>query len=307
MFSQRIICVNQLYSGLVVQKICPGIVVFFHGQIESGPLQDTAKHSVGGKTFERYGEIVERHLIPALGKHPLAKLHATHIQAYYSKARISGRLNGKGGLSEKTLAQYHRILRESLQDALRLQLINKNPADSVIAPKPKHREMNTLNTEQIAQLLEIVKEKNQCIPILLALHTGMRRGEVFGLRWKDVDLDKGTLSVRQSAEVTRSGGIQFKKPKTQKSRRMISLMPSTVEELRKLKTRQKEERISAGPAYKDSSLVCRKEDGSPMNPDVFSKSFAMMIKKTDLPRFDSTICDIPMRHSCSTSMNIRRL
>ncbi|TDA67997.1 MAG: hypothetical protein D9V47_09115 [Clostridia bacterium] len=112
-------------------------------------LEAYAKTNVAPKTFERYVQIVRNDLVPALGHHPLAKLQPLHIQAYYSEALQHGRKDGKGGLSARTVVQYHRILRESMQQAVKWQLLARNPADAVQPPRPARYDMRVLDAEEV--------------------------------------------------------------------------------------------------------------------------------------------------------------
>lgn len=263
-------------------------------------LKDYAKHNVSGRTYVRYEEIVEKHLIPAFGRNVLSELRPAQISTYYSEALFSGRLDGKGGLSAKTVRQHHAVLRKALKQAVQWQMINRNAAAAVSAPKPKQREMTVLNDAQMAELLQAVQGTKHYIPILLAVTTGMRRGEIFGLRWQDVDLDRGTLCVRQSAEVV-NGNVSFKEPKTQKGRRVIDLLPLSLEALRSHKKAQAELRMQLGVAYHNYGLVCCREDGNPVNADTFTKAFGQIIKKTGLPR-----CRFhDLRHSHATSLLVQ--
>jgi integrase len=246
-------------------------------------LRDYAEPRVAAKTFERYEEIIERHLVPALGHHRLDKLQPLHIQAYYSSALRGGRLDGKGGLSAQTVLHHHRLLRQALHQAVRWQLLMRNPADAVEPPRPRRREMQALDDDQVARLLEAAKMTNNYIPVLIAVTTGLRRGEVLALRWQDVDLDKGTLAVRQTLQQTKAG-LAFKEPKSQKSRRVVALPPILVEELRKHRTAQGKQRLTLGPAYQDHDLVCPQDDGAPRSPNALSCAFRDLVSRVEVPR-----------------------
>jgi integrase len=197
---------------------------------------ETKREEVSPKTHERYGEIVNNFLIPALGALPLAKLAPSHIDKAYSEWAISGRRDSKaGGLSPLTRRYIHVVLKSALARAVEQQLLARNPADIFTKrlPKVERKEMVTLSPEQAAQLLESIKHTGTYWPVLLALATGMRRGEVLALRWKNVDLDRGILSVVQSLEQTKNG-LRFKDTKTSRVR-AITLPAYAVEELRRLK------------------------------------------------------------------------
>jgi len=250
---------------------------------------------VAPTTFHRYEIIVERHLIPALGKHQLQKLHPAHIQAYYRDALENGRRDGKGGLSKRTVLHHHRVLHEALEHAVQLQMLARNPADAVKPPRPERKEMRVLDKDEIERLLETARRSRYYIPILLAIATGMRRGEILALRWEDVDLEGGRISVRQTLVKT-GDGLQFTDPKTDRSRRVIRIGPLVVQALRRHRAQQAQEKLRLGPAYQDRGLVCAQANGKPYDPAEFSKAFTSLAKRAGFP--DLRFHDL--RHSHAT-------
>ncbi len=236
------------------------------------------------KTHERYEEIVRLGLAPHLGTIKLSKLRPIDIQGLYADALKSGRLHRTGGLSARSVLHYHRILSQALKQAVKWQLLPRNPADAVEPPRPEQKEMVALDENQTAILIEKVNGTALYIPVFLAVTTGMRRGEVLGLRWCDVDLDRGTLSVTQTLEKTREGGLHFKQPKTRKSRRTISLPSITVDALRKHRAEQMELYLSLGSGWDDGGLVCTKAAGEPVNPNTLTSGFASRVRDMDIPR-----------------------
>ena len=247
-------------------------------------IEDYARVKVGAKTLERYAEIVDAHLAPALGQHSLAKLQPLHIQAYYSHALQRGRRDGRGGLSAQTVLHHHRVLREALHQALRWQLLARNPADAVEPPHPQRREMHAFDQAEVAGLLEAARGTRLGLPVLLAVTTGLRRGELLGLRWQDVDLDASKLAVRQSLEQTKAG-LGFKQPKTQKGRRVVTLPPIAVEALRRHKAEQAKERLLLGPGYQDHGLVLARADGRPLDPAETTRAFARLVRQAGVRAF----------------------
>jgi integrase len=158
-------------------------------------LKDYAEPNVSAKTYSRYEEICNKHLIPALGRIELQKLKPFHIQEYYNEALKSGLLNGKGGLSAQTVKHHHRVLSESMKKAVRWQLINHNPCDAVDAPKPEKKEMRALDEKESAVLLDAAQGTRLYYPELITITTGLRCGELIGLKWADVNFASGSLSV----------------------------------------------------------------------------------------------------------------
>lgn len=261
-------------------------------------LSDYAETNVAAKTFERYAEIIRVHLTPALGHHRLTKLQPLHIQAYYALALQSGRKDGKGGLSAQTVIHHHRVLKDALHQAARWRLLVHNPSDAVEPPRREDREMQVLDDKQIGTLLKRSVGKSIYIPIMLAVTTGMRRGEILGLRWSDLDLNAGTLAVCQSLEHTKSGGLKFKQPKTRRSRRVVALPDFAVEALRKHRAAQGRLRLQAGAEYQDNDLVCARWDGTPRIPGAVTRAFAKILTDLGLPkvRFHD------LRHSHATQL-----
>src|SRR5665647_2999815 len=173
-----------------------------------------------------------------------------------------------------------RVLREALKQAVRWQMLAVNPADAVKPPRAGHKEMQVLDQTGTAQLLRSLQGTRFHLAAQLAVGTGMRRGELPGLRWQDIDLKTGKLAVRQNQQQT-SRGLLFKSPKTAKGQRSISLMPSTVTALRRYKRWQAEMRVEMGPAYQAQDLVLCKDDGSPWTPHCFSAQWHKALCATE--------------------------
>ena len=244
-------------------------------------LKDYAKTNVTAKTFERYAEIARLHLVPNLGHYALSKLHPLHIVAYYTSALQTGRRDGRGGLSAQTVTHHHRVLHGALQQAVKWQLLARNPADAVEPPRSQRKEMCALDEPETARLLNAAKGTRLYMPILLAVTTGMRRGEILGLRWQDLDLTTSMLSVRQSLEQTKAR-VAFKQPKTVKGRRVIALPQITVEALHEHKKEQAKQRLLLGPDYRDHGLVLANVDGTPWAPNSFTSSYRSLVARLGL-------------------------
>lgn len=177
----------------------------------------------------------------------------------------------------------HGVLHKALDQAIKWQMLSRNPTDAAIPPKPKNSEMAALDENQVASLLEAFKDTRLYLPVLIAATTGMRRGEVLALKWQNVDLKNSSLSVRSSLEQTK-GNLRFKEPKTKKSKRTVILPAFTLETLRAHRKTQAETRLKLGRDYHDNDLVCPRADGTPWPPDSLSTLFAARIKKAPVPR-----------------------
>jgi integrase len=247
-------------------------------------LQDCAVLNIQPKTHERYAEIIRTHLVPQIGQVQLSKLRPEHIQKYYADALRAGRRDGKGGLSPSTVLYHHRVLRCALQQAVSWRLLPRNPADEVTPPRASESEMRALSEEEANMLLEVAKESPHYTAIVLAITTGLRRGELAGLRWQDIDLTRRHLTVHQAVEVTKAGGFRFKEPKTAGSRRTILLPAMAVEALKHHRAEQAQQRLMFGPGYQDHGLVLAGPDGTPCNPMALTKCLKPLLKKAGLPR-----------------------
>jgi integrase len=248
---------------------------------------DAVRAEVAPKTHERYGEIVAHFLAPALGNLQLTKLAPVHIQDAYSALATGGRRDGKeGGLSPRTRRHIHRILSASLTRAVEQQLIGRNPCDVFRKrlPKVERREMLTLTSEQSARLLEAVHHSHVYWPVLIALATGARRGEVLAIRWRNVDLEHGTLRIVESLEQTKTG-LRFKSPKSDRPR-AIMLPGFAIEELRRLKREQAERLLALRVRQTAETLLCCRADGEPLQPQSLTHEFPRFLARLgpDFPR-----------------------
>lgn len=218
-----------------------------------------------------------------------------------------GRRDGKpGGLSPQTRRHIHRILRTALARAVEQQLIVRNPADVFKKglPKVERRELITLTADQSAWLLEALGHSRVYWPVLLALSTGMRRGEILAVRWKNVDLELGTLRVVESLEQTKTS-IRFKAPKSRRHR-AITLPSYAVGELRRLKREQAEALLALGVRQTSNTLLCCRADGEPHQPLSLTYEFARFMGRRIYPAFASTIFATATPHSFSPAACIQR-
>jgi integrase len=262
---------------------------------------NAVREELSPKSHERYSEDVDNFLIPELGALRVDKLAPAHIQTAYAKWASGGRRDGKaGGLSPLTRRHIHRVLRAALARAVEQQIIARNPADvfKKRLPKVERKTMQTLTPEQSAALLGGVKHTRVYWPALLALSTGMRRGEILALRWKNADLDRGLILVVESLEHTKALGLRRKETKTGKAR-SITLPAFAVEELRRLKRQQAEELLRLGVRQTGETLVCGRSDGEPQQPRSLTHEFTRLVRRMkDLPR----VRFHDLRHSHATQL-----
>jgi integrase len=178
------------------------------------------------KTLERYRELAAKQIIPHLGTIALQALRPAQIEVWHSTLIRAGGANG-GPLSPRTVGHAHRLLHSVLEHAARLEVIGRNVASIVSPPKVGRGEIEILTAEQINAVLARLADHSLLPIVSMALGTGMRRGELCGLAWGAVELDKAMVRVERSLEETRAG-LRFKQPKTASGRRTISLVPSCI-------------------------------------------------------------------------------
>ena len=246
----------------------------------------TIETSLRPSTFDSYTRQLKLHVIPYLGNVQLQQLSVDHLDRLYAELIKHGREDGKGGLSPKTIHYLHTTVHKALHDAVRKQLLTRNVADAADPPKTPRggdRGMQTWSPEQLRIFLAALRGHRLEAGYLLAATTGMRRGEVLGLRWRDIDFKQARLAVSQTL-----GQVNYKvifgAPKTVRSRRTISLDPATLAALSDHRARQRGEQAALGRAYNDQDLVFAKVDGSPTHPDYFSQCFDRTVAKLPVPR-----------------------
>ena len=237
-------------------------------------------------TFLSYRGHVERHLVPALGRLPLQQLTGAQINAFYAKLMSQGGDDGKRKISPSTVRRIHATLHRALKDAVRWNQIPRSPAEAADPPRAAcgaDHEMKVWSLKELKTFLAQERE-SRLYPLWLTLATtGMRRGEVLGLRWQDLDLEAQSVSIRQTRVMA---GYQplLSTPKTRRGKRLVALDPATVAALKETRRGQKEEGLAAGSLWKESGFVFTREDGQPYHPERVSTLFVQAVKKAGLPR-----------------------
>jgi integrase len=251
------------------------------------------------KTYADYELVIRRYVVPYIGNVALDKLRPTHIVALHSKLREAPRADGREGhLSGTTQKHAHRVLHTALECAVKWQLISRNPASSVDAPRAAHREMQAFNLEQAQAFLAAtvaIGTKWQTFYTTF-LTTGLRIGELVGLRWQDVDLDALVLSVRQNIQFINGMGFVVGSPKTVGSRRPVALGADVVSLLRRHRAEQHEMIVRLGTAFENRGLVFPSERGTPLTESTIHKTFTVICETAGVPR----IRPYDLRHSCAT-------
>lgn len=229
------------------------------------------KPTVRTKTYERYKCSIYNHIIPYIGTIPIDKLTAEDVQNMMNNMMDTG---GKkhDGLSPRTINAARRTLKSALAKACHLRKIDFNPVDATKAAKTEKAEIHILSHSLAKKLLEVSKEHDQTahMAILLALSTGMRLGEIFGLLWENIDFDTNLLYVKQSLVSSNHGSRLESSPKTKAGYRQIELPKLCLKELKAHRAWQDEQKSIWLNKYKDKGLVISNPDGGYKDPNYFS-------------------------------------
>ena len=248
-------------------------------------------------TWATYQTHFDAYVIPRIGEVELQRLTPAMLGTLYRKLQEEGRCRPPfGGLELSTIKHTHAALHRALKDAVRWGYVVRNVADLVDSPKPKHTEMKYWTPDQLRTFLRTVRDDRLSGMWVLFATTGMRRGEVAGLRWVDVELEGGRLWVRL-ARVAVDRVVVLSEPKTDRGRRRVSLDKVTVAALVGWKQRQAAEREFVGARYVESGFVFTMPDGSAISPHLLTDWFEAWCKKAELPRI--RLHD--MRHSYATA------
>ena len=254
-------------------------------------LSDAVRGTVRESTYSRDKYLVTNHVKPSIGRVKLKNLNARLLQSLYRERLDSG-------LSASTVQKIHHVLHKALTQAMRWDLIPRSPADSVKAPTPTPKEMHPLSANEARLLLEAAQGDKLEALYVLAIHTGMRRGELLALKWADVDLDLATVRVRRTLTRGEDGRGYVVGAATKSGKgRHVRLTPRAVETLKRHRARQAKEQRKIGGLYRDQNLLFAGEGGNPINPsNLRNRSFKPLLERAGLPRI--TFHDL--RHTCAS-------
>jgi integrase len=259
------------------------------GEYLSRWLEDSVKDTVRNTTYARYEQISRTHIVPMLGSVKLKTLSPTHVRSLY-KEKLSS-------LSPRTVQYIHVTLHKALKQAVIDGLIPRNATEAVKPPQVRRKEIRPLTPEQVKVLLDAASGDRLEALYTLAVHTGLRQGELLGLKWEDVDLESGSLHVKRTLTTAR-GGPRLAAPKTKGSRRRVSLTKGAVDALRAHLARQREEIDRAGPLWQENGLVFASVTSRPLDRhDLTTRQFKPLFERAGLPR-KTRFHDL--RHTCAT-------
>jgi integrase len=239
-------------------------------------LNTYASTNVTLRTLQGYRGYIERYLDSTIGPVALQNLTPRHIQGVYADML-------ERGLSNTTVVQLHRIVREALSHGVKWGILTRNPADATSPPSIQRKQVKMWDIDTIRRFLALVHGTRFGDLYRVAVFTGLRRSELCGLHWDDVDLMGGKLSVVNTLQRIKGHGLVEGQPKTQKSRRSIALSPQVIDVLHSIRGRQIEQRVEAGPLWQNNGYVFTELDGRPIIPDRVTQDFARIIRNSGLP------------------------
>ncbi|MEU3449354.1 tyrosine-type recombinase/integrase [Streptomyces thermolilacinus] len=275
-------------------------------------LGSVAIHRLRENTHTRYAACVRLHLIPGLGRKKLARLTSKDVRIYLDRLRATcqccsqaldttrrccavGQCCGKT-LSPLTVTYIHSVLKSALEHAVREDELPRNVARNVKTTTPRPRRFQPLTAAEARRFLEVTRADRLHALYELALRTGLRKGELLGLHWEDLDLDGGTATVRRSLQRTRTSGLTPLPTKTRASERRIALPTECIHSLKEHKKQQEREQAEAGMSWKDCGLVFTTPTGGPLDPTNLTRRFRGLLNRAGLRR----IRFHDLRHSTAT-------
>lgn len=279
------------FSGYNTKKEAEKDLANIINKVENGQLSDTknmcvkeylehwleeyAKNNVSHTTFEKYQYSVKK-AIPYIGHLKLTNLKPLHIQKLFNDL-------SKTGLSSSSCAAYYRALNTALNMAVKWQIISNNPCSSINSPKENNKKMNVLTQNEVNYLLGQIKDRPIYPVVLLAVSCGLRRGEILGLQWANIDFINSTLYIENNLTQS-SSKIELGETKTSTGKRAVALPNSVLKELKEIRKQQKENKLMLGQDYEDNDYVCTWPDGKIFRPDYITKAFPKLLKEFDLPQ-----------------------
>ncbi|GHE69282.1 site-specific integrase [Streptomyces capitiformicae] len=278
-------------------------------------LENVALHHLRENTHTRYTTCINRYLIPGLGKKKLTKLTAKDVRTWLNQLRTTCQCGARGIdagrdeprccavgscchklLSPLTLTYIHSVLKSALEHAVREEEIPRNVARNVRTGTPRPRRFEPLTADEARQFLTAARGHRLHALFELALHTGLRKGELLGLRWEDLDLDRGTAAVRRTLQRTSTGGLTTLPTKTRASEHRIALPARCLQSLKHHHEEQQRDRHTAGTEWQHNGYVFTTPQGRPIDPTNLTRTFTTLLCKAGLRR----IRFHDLRHSTAT-------
>ncbi|UNL85724.1 tyrosine-type recombinase/integrase [Priestia koreensis] len=257
----------EVYKGVYFE---PSTILFKDHLLEWFKIK---RNSINFQTADTYQSFIVNRIVPSLGTIALSALSPLNLQSYVNTLK-------EEGLASSTVKKIYNIIKGALDYALNMELLHSNPIKKVQLPKDKKKEMSVWSVEEIKSFLTIAKKDRLYMAFHLAITTGMRRGEILGLRWKDIDFDRGILYVRQT--LSKDGKQFLVGAKTESGVRSIKLPNETVSALLAQKKSICNDKQSLVNDYVDHDLVVCTSKGTPMNPNNLKRTYLKLIKEANV-------------------------
>lgn len=244
-------------------------------------------------TIESYKNQLNMHIYPFLGGLQLKQLTPIHLDKFYKEKLKNGRLNTEGGLSNRSVLYLHRIIHEILEHAVKKQIIPINISNNATPPKAVRYEAEVLTLAEVKLMFEKLKGNEIELPVKLAAYLGLRRGEVLGLTWNNIDFNNKTITITQQVVQVNNSPV-ITTPKTDGSKRTIFLPDILISNLKEYKTKNTSKLFK----NKDLNLIFCNEDGSPLKPINFYNKYKNFLSKNGIKK----IRFHDLRHTCATML-----
>lgn len=269
-------------------------------------LNEYKKSNIRPSTYDSYEYLIRLHIAPTIGHIVLKDLKPEHLQRLYNDKGSSGKADGTGGLSAKTINRIHVVLHASLDQAVKNGLVIRNVSEATTLPKQKKKEIRILSVDEQINFLAAITGERLKGAFILALGSGIREGELLALRWKNVNLKAGIIRITESLKRVRNYDADsevktkliFQEPKTEAGKRTIPLPDNVLTELKEHRKRQYEEKLRAGALYEDNDLVFCTEIGKVLEPRNFLRTFYCLVKKAEIPHINFHA----LRHTYATRL-----
>jgi len=250
-----------------------------------------AKTAIRPNTYYQYAQIVNQHIKPTLGQISLKDLRPDQVQSLYTNKLETG-------VSPRTTRMIHAVIHRALNHALKLGLVVRNVSDAVTRPKVASKEMKTLDDYQVRRLIQVAEGTRIQMLLWMAVATGLRQGELLGLKWEDLDWQTRRIQIKRQVQRRKGEGLVFCEPKSAAGRRVVTLGKVTIEKLRDHRTKQYSERVLAGDKWQDFDIIFPTPIGTPNDFSNLIKIYKKCLQDAGLPnlRFHD------LRHSAATLM-----
>jgi integrase len=267
-------------------------------------LKDYMQNVLRAKTYESYEATARLHINPSIGKVKLKDLSTNRIQKLYNYKLKAGRVDGQGGLAPRSVERIHTVLHKALEQAVAERKIPHNPAKATTLPIREEKEIRALTREEQERFEVALTKERLKAAFLTGLYAGLRRGEVLGLQWDDIDFENNTIAVKRALlrvkdKETKVSELKLEPLKSKKSYRLIPCPEELITALRKHKAKQAKEKLKAGPMYQDQGMVFATTLGTFIEPRNFNRAFSRVVKNANIMDFNLH----GLRHTYTTRLS----